>query len=384
MRFSGILIICVTLVPLAHAQIPPIDAPVQTQYTTKFADIRVGTGARAEPGKVYVFHVTVWLANGKKMFSTYDNGVPTSFEQGSRKATPGIDAGFEGMRVGGKRRLFVPYQLSGGEKGGGGWPPKMDTIYDIELLDVRDPRILRKTNAAAGAHYQGISADQPTGSPAISVEALVAAYDMATLTPDGKLRDFSRKANHGIVQGTEVVPGLFGQARRFSAVTDRIALASSPAFDVDGPLSVAVWIRLNRGGLHQHVLACDDKFALWFTEDNKIRFVDSTGHGFQSDDAFAVGQWHSMAGVFRGTKGDSVTADNLTVFVDGQELAGNRFGKWSPGTLHPSDACYLGFESHQGLEDHKSLLFAGDIDELLVFARPLSDNEIGAHAARPH
>lgn len=384
MRFREVVIICATQVTLALAQIPPIDAPVQTQYTVKFADIGVGTGPRAEPGKVYVFHVTVWLANGKKMNSTYDRGVPISIEQGSRKAVPGLDAGFEGMRVGGKRRLFVPYQLAAGENGGGGFPPKMDLIYDIELLDVRNPVTLRKANAAAGAHYQGISVDQPTGSSAISAESLVAAYDMTTLTADGKLRDFSGKTTHGVVQGTEVVPSLFGQARRFSAVTDRIALASSPALDVDGPLSVAVWVRLNRGGLHQHVLACDDKFALWFTEDNKIRFVDSTGHGFQSDNAFALGQWHSIAGVFRGTKGDAVTPDNLTVFVDGQELAGNRFGNWSPGKLHPSDACYLGFESHQGLEDHQSMLFAGDIDEVLVFARPLSDAEVGAHAARAH
>ena len=117
---------------------------------------------------------------------------------------------------------------------------------------------------------------------------------------------------------------------------------------------------------------------------DKIRFVDSAGHGFQSDNSVALGQWHSIVGVFRGSKGDSVTAENLTLFVDGQELAGSRFGKWSPGELHPSDACYLGFESHQGMEDHKSLLFAGDIDEVLVFGRPLSDAEIGTHAAKPH
>ena len=380
MRFRELAVVCVTQAALALAQIPPIDAPIQTQYTAKIADIRIGTGPLAEAGKTLVFNATIWQVDGKKISSTYDRGVPISFEKGSRKVVPGLDAGFEGMRVGGKRRLFIPYQLSTGEKGGS----KMDLVYDIELLDVRDPRTLRKATAVAGAHYQGISADQATGSPAIAAESLVAAYDMATLTADGRLRDFSGKANHGIVQKTEVVPGLFGQARRFAAVTDRIALSSTQALDIDGPLSVAVWVRLNRGGLHQHVLACDDKFALWFTEDNKIRFVDSTGHGFQSDDAFALGQWHSIAGVFRGTKGDAVTADNLTVFVDGQELAGNRFGKWSPGKLHPSEACYLGFESHQGLEDHKSLLFAGDVDEVLVFARPLSDAEVGAHAARTH
>ena len=177
MKLREILIICATTGPFALAQIPAIDVPIQTQYTTKFADIRVGTGPRAEPGKhLNVFHVTIWLANGKKMNSTYDRGVPASFEQGKRKAVPGLEAGFEGMRVGGKRRLFVPYQLSSGEAARR--PPKMDLIYDIELLDVRDPTPLRKASAPAGVYYQGISADQPTGSSAISAESLVAAYDI--------------------------------------------------------------------------------------------------------------------------------------------------------------------------------------------------------------
>ncbi len=377
------LLLSLTYIPAAFAQIPPIDAPIQTQYTARFADIRVGTSPRAEPGKVYVFGYMVWLANGTKITSSYDRGVPIAFEQGRSGVVTGLDAGFERMRVGGKRRLFIPYQLfPSGEKASPRIPPKMDPVYDAELLDVREPVQSRKAAALAGAHYEGISASRPTGSSAISPEALVAAYDMETLTPDGKLRDFSGKENHGSLSGTEVVPGLFGNARRFAAPTDRVALPSSPAFAIDGPLSIAVWVRLNRGGLHQHILACDDKFALWLTPSDKIRFVDSTGHGFQSLDSFLPGQWHSIVGVFRSTKGTVLTPENITVFVDGQEIAGNRGSMWSPGTLHPTDACYLGFESHQGLENHKALFFSGDIDEVLVFARPLSDAEVGAHATR--
>ena len=258
----------------------------------------------------------------------------------------------------------------------------VQTQHTASSADIREPVQLRKATPLAGAHYEGISASRPTGSSAISPESLVAAYDMETLTPDGKLRDFSGKENHGSVSGTEVVPGLFGKARRFAAPTDRVTLLSSPAFAIDGPLSIAVWVRLNRGGLHQHILACDDKFALWLTPGDKIRFVDTTGHGFQSLDSLLPGQWHSIVGVFRGTKRSVLTPENITVFVDGQEMAGNRDPMWSPGTLHPMDACYLGFESHQGHESHKALFLSGDIDEALVFARPLSDAEVGAHATR--
>ena len=59
-------------------------------------------------------------------------------EQGKRKVIPGWDAGFEGMRVGGKRRLFIPYQLAYGEKGRGKIPPKAELVFDVELMDVQD------------------------------------------------------------------------------------------------------------------------------------------------------------------------------------------------------------------------------------------------------
>ena len=242
--------------------------------------------------------------------------------------------------------------------------------------------VLLFTASAQTPRYQGVSPDRPTGSSGISPQSLVASFDMSTLTTDGRLRDFSGKGNDGTIHGTETVPGLFGAARRFKVASDRIALASSPAFAIDGPISIAAWVRLTRGGLHQHVLACDDKFAFWFTPNDNFRFVDSTGHGFQSTASITAGEWHSIVGVFRGTKGDALTPENIKLYVDGAEMAGNRGPSWQPGVLHPSDACYIGFESHQGLKDHQSMFFAGDIDEVLVFSRALSEQEVAAFAAR--
>jgi uncharacterized damage-inducible protein DinB len=58
--------------------------------------------------------------------------------QGRRLVISGWEVGFEGMKVGGKRRLFIPYQLAYGETGQGSIPPKSELIFDVELLAVAD------------------------------------------------------------------------------------------------------------------------------------------------------------------------------------------------------------------------------------------------------
>jgi len=124
--------------PKLPPNLPPAEGKIVTQYSMRYIDIAAGDGKLAEPGKIYVVHYTGWLYDGTQFDSSRGKD-PLSFEQGKRKVIPGFDAGFEGMRVGGKRRLLIPYQLAYGEKGRGKIPPKADLIFDVELVDVKDP-----------------------------------------------------------------------------------------------------------------------------------------------------------------------------------------------------------------------------------------------------
>ena len=119
------------------ATIPPVAGPVRTQYAMRYVDVQLGTGALAEPGQVYAVHYTGWLRDGTKFDSSRDRGEPIRFEQGKRRVIPGWDAGFEGMRVGGRRRLFIPYQLAYGVRGRPPViPPRAELIFDVELVGV--------------------------------------------------------------------------------------------------------------------------------------------------------------------------------------------------------------------------------------------------------
>lgn len=126
------------LVPSLPPNIPPVKGLLQTAFALRYIEIQPGTGALAEPGEKYTVHYTGWLHDGTKFDSSVDRGTPFEFIQGQHRVIVGWDEGFLGMRVGGKRRLFIPWQLAYGANGRDPIPPKADLIFDVELLNVVD------------------------------------------------------------------------------------------------------------------------------------------------------------------------------------------------------------------------------------------------------
>jgi peptidylprolyl isomerase len=129
------------------ASIPPAKGVVKTEYALRYIDVKIGTGATAEPSMIYSVHYTGWLYDGTKFDSSVDRGTPIEFMQGQHRVIIGWDSGFEGMRVGGKRRLFIPYQLAYGETAKGPIPAKSNLIFDVELVDVKDPNAPQPASA---------------------------------------------------------------------------------------------------------------------------------------------------------------------------------------------------------------------------------------------
>jgi uncharacterized damage-inducible protein DinB len=134
------LMVAALLASAAYAQtpMPEVKGTPVAQATLRYIDIQTGDGAPAAAGKEFSVNYTGWLTDGKQ-FDSNIGKKPLKFVQGRRQVIPGFDAGFEGMKVGGKRRIFIPWQLAYGELGRGPIPPKAELIFDVELLDVKDP-----------------------------------------------------------------------------------------------------------------------------------------------------------------------------------------------------------------------------------------------------
>lgn len=136
MLLSLSVLLC--LVPVALANPKPVTKPSGLKY----ADEKVGSGAAAEKGKTVAVHYTGWLnengKKGKKFDSSVDRGRRFEFPLGAGRVIAGWDEGVDGMKVGGKRTLWIPYKLAYGERGmGGAIPPKADLIFDVELYEVK-------------------------------------------------------------------------------------------------------------------------------------------------------------------------------------------------------------------------------------------------------
>jgi len=209
----------------APASIPQhkgIQKPVFT-VALRYQDIQIGTGALAEPDKQYkIFYTGYRAADGVKFDSTSDHPrppvkdkdgkpvlgddgkpklgdpQPCPFHQGVGGTIPGFDQGFVGMKVGGKRRIFIPWQLAYGTRNipdhgpeHPGIPSKSDLIFDVELVDVADapppPQMRPPMGAMPGGRQMppgGVPphpGTPPTGAAPSSTPA--APANPATATP---------------------------------------------------------------------------------------------------------------------------------------------------------------------------------------------------------
>jgi peptidylprolyl isomerase len=134
-----------------------------TTFELDYVDTKIGTGNLAEPQMYYTLQYTGYLVDGTKFDSSLDRPEPFTFPVGAHRVIPGWDLGFQGMHIGGKRRLYIPFQLGYGDKGQQAIPPRAELIFDIELLSQSKEEPKPKTPPAPPAPPAG--APKPATAP---------------------------------------------------------------------------------------------------------------------------------------------------------------------------------------------------------------------------
>ena len=116
----------------------PAAAEITTPSGLKMQDLKVGDGPSPKIGQTVSVHYIGWLENGTEFNNSHKGaGTPAQFSLGEG-IIAGWNEGLSTMKVGGKRKLFIPSNLAYGASGRPpAIPPNSNLIFEIELLGIK-------------------------------------------------------------------------------------------------------------------------------------------------------------------------------------------------------------------------------------------------------
>lgn len=211
-----------------------------------------------------------------------------------------------------------------------------------------------------------------SGPMALAGEGGLVAY-WALDEGDGTIvHDRSGLDSHGTIHGPRWVLCGRGYALRFDGVDDYVDCSNSKALDLRGPMTLAVWVWAGKKNPNEPGLVGKwlDSYALTLRDSQCRWYVAGEANCVHAP--LTAGQWNHVAGTFDGRV--------LRLYIDGVERAhADSKAKAIPagrdftmGRLLPDPAAVAAARG----------LFAGMLDEVKVFDRPLSPAEIVAEYNR--
>lgn len=114
-----------------------LGAPVSRIETAEglvIEDLRIGYGETCPPGATAEVEFTASYTDGRIWDSSSARGRTLHLPLTSRSLIRGLREGIPGMRVGGTRRLTIPWRLAYGEAGRDPIPPKTDLVFELTLV----------------------------------------------------------------------------------------------------------------------------------------------------------------------------------------------------------------------------------------------------------
>lgn len=113
------------------------------KYTTEsglqYVINQKGNGRQAQKGDKVSVHYTGKLTNDTVFDTSYKRGQPISFKLGAGQVIKGWDEGIALLHVGDKATFTIPANLGYGEMAVGNIPANSTLIFDVELVDAKEP-----------------------------------------------------------------------------------------------------------------------------------------------------------------------------------------------------------------------------------------------------
>src|SRR3989454_4821437 len=206
------------------------------------------------------------------------------------------------------------------------------------------------------------------------VQGPVLAYDMETLAAGGKMKDWSGHQRHGTLMGTTDVLGIAGRARQFNGTSDSV---QSPIFTLANKVTVSAWVYFvggqpagDYGGIVSNLNGRANQNRLLLSGGTTVLWQVSIG-GTTYNHFFTLpndqrNAWHHYVLVYDGSA--------VSLFWDGIQIGPSqpRSGSLDSGTTQPT----IGWGSVVPAYYHLN----GTVDEVLVYSRALTGEEIAALA----
>jgi FKBP-type peptidyl-prolyl cis-trans isomerase len=111
-------------------------ATTKTPGGVEIEELTIGKGEIASLDSIVTVHYHGSLKSSGKVFDSTKGADPVEFPL--EDLIQGWQEGIPGMKVGGKRKLTIPWTLAYGAAGAPpDIPPKADLVFEIELVDVQ-------------------------------------------------------------------------------------------------------------------------------------------------------------------------------------------------------------------------------------------------------
>ena len=215
-----------------------------------------------------------------------------------------------------------------------------------------------------------IERDRPKDSPAVVVPKGLAAY----YPLDGDTRDAGPQGRHGRLVGEKAYePGVRGQALRFGMEGAWfVDIGKQVRFSA---FTLSVWIRADRKGHHEHRTVISRlhnrephrgrNFELYLERNGAVSVIIPDGKAWRtmrSRRTVEADRWHYLVLVYDGK--------DATLWMDGKTDARQQL----PGYAESKVPIHIG--SRPWNSQGPAFMFDGLIDEVRIYGRALSKNEI--------